>query len=296
MEKFVDGIIMKSLSGFYYVEAAGHIYECRARGIFRKKGQGTDAPLVGDRVNVCIPQTGMPMVDKVFERKNRLIRPPVANIDILVIVISTADPAPNAFVIDKMIAICEGKSIEPVLVFTKNDLKCDDEIVNAYKSAGFTCFSVSPDDISQLDEIRSCMAGRVSAFAGNSGVGKSTLLNLLDSRLAQRTDEISKKLGRGKHTTRHVELFTLENGALIADTPGFSSLELEEEQIAEKENMWLCFREFEDFGNDCKFKDCAHVKEKDCAVKKALEDKKISQSRYESYLKLYEEAKGYSKW
>ena len=285
----IKGIIVKSLSGFYYVEAANQIYECRARGIFRKNEQ---SPLVGDGVLISVPKQGMPMVDKVLQRKNSLIRPPVANLDILFVVVSIVEPLPNTYVIDKLIAIAEHKDIEPVIIFTKSDLKTNDGLLDTYKNAGFTCFAISQEDTSEAESILNFMSGKISAFSGNSGVGKSTLLNLLDKNgIVRETSETSKKLGRGRHTTRHVELFEIAKDTLVADTPGFSSIELESQNIPQKEDAQYCFREFKDYIGSCKYRDCSHTKEKDCAVINAVEEGLISRGRYQNYLLLFEEAK-----
>ncbi|MEG6572223.1 ribosome small subunit-dependent GTPase A [[Clostridium] cellulosi] len=287
----IEGIIVKANSGFYYVKCDSGVIECRARGIFRKQ---KITPLVGDRVRIS--QTGdSGTVEEILPRKNSMIRPPVANIDILFIIVSTAEPEPNMLVIDKMIAAAEQKGIEPAVIVTKNDLKDGSDIVATYNKAGIKSFFASGITGEGIEELKSLICGHIGAFTGNSGVGKSTLLNRIDPSLSLSTGEISKKLGRGRHTTRLVELFET-CGGYIADTPGFSSLDTFKFEPILKEDLQYVFREFEPYINKCRFTGCSHTKETGCAVLEALKNGEIAPSRHKSYCEMYEEAKNIKAW
>ena len=238
-----EGLIVKATGGFYYVDAAGVLYECRARGVFRKQGV---SPLVGDRVTVEPAGESKGVVAKIMPRKNALVRPPLANVDTFAVVASVADPAPNTLVIDKLMAIACHKNISPILVVTKCDLGGPDALAGIYRTAGMPVFTVSKADGSGLDTLRQRLsAGGITAFSGNSGVGKSSLLNRLDGRLSIATGETSRKLGRGRHTTRHVELFRLNERTLVVDTPGFSSFDTAELNLELKKALPETFRDFE---------------------------------------------------
>lgn len=283
-----QGMIRKALSGFYYVHTQdGQILECRAKGIFRKEGI---SPLVGDEVQV---ENGV--ISRILPRKNQILRPPAANIDRAILVVSADKPQPNLLILDKLIAVCESKEIEPLLVFTKTDLADCSGLQEIYRQAGFLVFTSQPGQ-QDYSGLLTEMAGRLSVFIGNSGVGKSTLMNALIPELSLATAQISDKLGRGRHTTRHVELYELENGGLVADTPGFSSVEVEKYGYIHKEDLADCFREFRPYLGKCRFQNCSHRKEKDCAVLAALEAGEISRSRHESYCALYEEAMQIPEW
>ncbi|CDZ24401.1 putative ribosome biogenesis GTPase RsgA [[Clostridium] cellulosi] len=287
----IEGIIVKANSGFYYVKCDSGVIECRARGIFRKQ---KITPLVGDRVRIS--QTGdSGTVEEILPRKNSMIRPPVANIDILFIIVSTVEPEPNMLVIDKMIAAAEQKGIEPAVIVTKNDLKDGSDIVATYNKAGIKSFFASGITGEGIEELKSLICGHIGAFTGNSGVGKSTLLNRIDPSLSLSTGEISKKLGRGRHTTRLVELFET-CGGYIADTPGFSSLDTFKFEPILKEDLQYVFREFEPYINKCRFTGCSHTKETGCAVLEALKNGEIAPSRHKSYCEMYEEAKNIKAW
>ncbi len=286
------GIILKSTGGFYYVEAADSVYECKARGIFRKKN---NSPKVGDKVKITVPSDGYCSIDEIYPRKNTLRRPPLSNIDILVIVVSTTEPAPNSLIIDKMTAAAVDNNIEPAVVISKSDLKSGKDLLEIYKKAGISAFEYSPDDKDSVKEIKDYLSGRISAFTGNSGVGKSTLLNALYPELKLETGEISEKLGRGRHTTRTVELFKTDSG-YVADTPGFSTVDLERYNMIDKDNIKFCFPEFKDYLTSCQFNSCSHTCEKGCAILKAVEDGIISESRHQSYVAMYNEVKDIKEW
>ena len=287
------GILTKCIGGFYYVEVADTVYTCKARGSFRKEGI---SPVAGDLVEISVQEDGSGTVDTVFPRRNVLLRPPVANVDLLVVVVSVTAPVPNFQVIDKMIAIAEQKEIEPVLVINKTDLKDGADVARIYRNAGFDCFEVSALQPQTVKPLFERLQGKVSAFTGNSGVGKSSILNALDPALAIETGEISQKLGRGRHTTRCATLFHIGTG-LIVDTPGFSSLDVSlVEETLDKEQLFYCFREFGEYFAKCRFSSCAHVNEPGCAVRAAVEGEKIAPSRYESYVALYEQLKTKKEW
>ena len=283
-----NGIIIKCLGGLYSVESPDGIYECKARGVFRNRGI---SPCVGDRVTV---EDGV--ITEIADRKNCIIRPPLANLDQLIFIVSTCEPAPNYLILDKFIAIAEYKGITPVVVITKTDLGDSSPIHEIYGGIGIDVVEVKYDDEASVEAVRKLLTGKISAFTGNSGAGKSTLLNAVDPTLNIATGEISKKLGRGRHTTRHAELYKLAGGGYIADTPGFSTFETNRYDIIRKEELAGCFREFEGLTDKCRFRDCAHVCEKGCAVVEAVERGEISKSRHESYKTMYEEAKQLKEW
>ncbi len=288
----LDGIIIKGIGGFYYVEAAGEIYECKARGVFRKSGI---KPLAGDRVSISINENAENTIDEIYERSSLLQRPPVANVDRLFIVSSVCEPKPVLLIIDRLTALAVNKGIEPIVVFTKNDLESADEYVAIYKKAGIRAFSVSCVTGEGVESVKSELKNHISAFCGNSGVGKSSLLNVIDPDLALKTGEISDKLGRGRHTTRHSELFKVEGG-YVADTPGFSSFETEETELILKEDLPYSFKEFERYLGQCKFSSCLHTKDKGCRIIQAVEDGDIPASRHESYCSMMEQAKNIKEW
>ena len=288
-----SGIILQSIGGFYYVETADAVYECKARGAFRKEGI---TPLSGDRVTVSVQGDGVGVLEEILESRNRLLRPPVANLDCLAIVVSVTDPKPNLFLLDKMIALAEDNAIEPIVVITKSDLDDTAMLEAVYRQAGFPLFVVTNTDAESVIPLKAFLKGKITAFTGNSGVGKSSLLNLIDPALHRETGEISKKLGRGRHTTRSVVLFPWSDGGYLADTPGFSALDLERTQPIDKERLFDCFREFSPYFGACRFTGCSHIHEPDCAVRAAVKAGEISPSRYESYVNLYKEAEQRKPW
>lgn len=284
---------MKSIGGFYYVRCGDTEYECKARGSFRKSG---NSPVVGDRVSISVPDDGYCAIEEIHPRKNKLKRPALANIDALVIVCSTVDPYPNYNIINKMTAVAVNNEMQPVLVVTKNDLKKNgDEIAEIYRKAHMPVFQCSPDKTDETEKLLCFLKGKVSAFTGNSGVGKSTLLNLLFPQLALQTGKISEKLGRGKHTTRVVELFDLD-GCFVADTPGFSTVDLQRYEMIDKNRLQYCFPEFENYLGECQFISCSHTCEKGCRILKALSDGEICKSRHDSYVAMYNEVKDIKHW
>ncbi|MBE6772408.1 MAG: ribosome small subunit-dependent GTPase A [Ruminococcaceae bacterium] len=287
-----EGIIIKGIGGFYYVEAAGEIFECKARGVFRKSGI---KPLAGDRVTISVNDNAENTIDEIHERSSVLVRPPVANVDRLFIVSSVCEPKPVLLIIDRLTALAVNKGIEPIVVFTKKDLEPADEYVEIYKKAGIRAFAVSCVTGECVDAVKAELNGHISAFCGNSGVGKSSLLNAIDPSLSLKTGEISEKLGRGRHTTRHSELFRVDGG-YVADTPGFSSFETEENEIILKDDLPYAFKEFEPYIGQCKFTSCLHVKDKGCRILQAVEDGEIPVSRHESYCFMMEEAKNIKEW
>ena len=289
----MQGRILKATGGFYYVLSDAVLYECRARGLFRKTGV---SPLVGDWVEIEETGEEKGYATRILDRKNSLLRPPLANLDQLFLVVSVADPQPNLLVLDKLIAIAEHKKIEPLLIVTKTDLGEWETLAALYEKAGFQVFCTGLDQDSDLAMLRRSMEGKISAFCGNSGVGKSSLLNRIDSRLDLSTAQISQKLGRGRHTTRHVQLYPVSGGGYIADTPGFSSMDLERYEVILKEQLQYCFREFGPHLNQCRFTGCSHTKEKGCAVLAAMKEGEIASSRHDSYCTLYEAAKNIKEW
>ena len=291
--KTLNGTIIKGIGGFYYVEAADEIYECKARGVFRKEKL---SPLVGDKVTISINENAENTIYEIMPRKNALTRPPVVNINNLIIVVSTVEPKPSTLVIDKLIAVAEHKNIEPIIVITKSDLASAQEIFDIYTLAGFKTIIVSNETKDGVDEVKAVLKDKISALTGNSGVGKTSLLNNLDETLALKTAQISKKLGRGRHTTRQAELYRVCDG-FVVDTPGFSSFEIDKSDIILKDELAYCFRDFSDYIERCKFyPSCTHTADKGCAVVEAVNEGKISKSRHNSYVQLYNEVKDIKEW
>ncbi len=286
----MQGIIFKGIGGFYYVKAENNlIYECKARGIFRKE---KIKPMIGDRVEIEIIDDTHGNIEKIMERKSQLIRPPVSNIDLLVVVIATTNPEPDFYFIDKLLVMAESRGIKPLLCVNKTDISSAQKIKEIYKNTGYPVFEACAKESNLPDDLYNYLEGKTTAFAGLSGVGKSSLLNLLvDDDLE--TGAISDKIQRGKHTTRHVELFELKNGGYVLDTPGFSSFEAE---IMTPQELSDYFPEMSEFKYGCRFSGCAHINEPDCIVKNAVKDSFISQSRYESYCKMYDTLKQIKQW
>ncbi|MBR2039930.1 MAG: ribosome small subunit-dependent GTPase A [Clostridia bacterium] len=288
----MTGIIIKALSGFYYVKTDTEIYTCKARGSFRKSGV---SPLVGDRVEFSPMDDFTGTVESILPRKTQLKRPPVANIDKLFILSSFENPAPNTSVIDKLTVLARHAGIEPIIVFNKSDMGDFGEFERIYKNAGFKTFVLSALKGEGIEELKAELKDSISAFTGNSGVGKSSVLNAVLGEDVIATGDVSQKLGRGRHTTRHSEIYPLSFGGFVADTPGFSSIESGDDYSL-KENLVNCFWDFDDFKDDCRFASCSHTKEKDCAVINAVENGEIEESRWQSYLEIYEELKDLKDW
>lgn len=285
----MDGIIIKGIGGFYYVKVAdGTVYECKARGIFRKENV---KPYIGDKVEISV-QNGKGSIDKIHPRHSYLIRPPVANIDTLVIVVASAAPDPNVLLIDKLLVNCEISGIKPIICVNKTDVKSGEYIKAIYSKAGYPVISVSAVEERGFDELIPYIKDKTSAFAGLSGVGKSTILNLLTNS-SQETGEISGKISRGKHTTRHVELLELKYGGFVLDTPGFSSFEVNN---IKAQDLWQYFPEMQSYTDECRFKGCSHINEPDCVIKEKVSNGEISKSRYDSYIELYNQLKIIKEW
>ena len=288
-----EGRIQKALSGFYYVDTGSEILTCRARGKFRKEGV---SPLVGDRVEVRELGGGEGFVEKILPRRNAFSRPAVANIDQLVVIASAAIPRTDPFLIDRVAAIAALKGCEVIVLLNKCDLDRADGLYSIYRAAGFQTLRVSAETGEGLEELKPLIAGKLSAFTGNSGVGKSSILNALDPAFHLQVGEISEALGRGRHTTRHVELYRLACGAEVMDSPGFSSFETEELNLELKRRLPETFPDFGPYLDGCRFVGCSHTKEKGCAVLEAVRRGDIQKSRHNSYLRLYEELKPLKDW
>lgn len=288
-----EGRIQKALSGFYYVDTGSEILTCRARGKFRKEGV---SPLVGDRVEVRELGGGEGFVEKILPRRNAFSRPAVANIDQLVVIASAAIPRTDPFLIDRVAAIAALKGCEVIVLLNKCDLDRADGLYGIYRAAGFQTLRVSAETGEGLEELKPLIAGKLSAFTGNSGVGKSSILNALDPAFHLQVGEISEALGRGRHTTRHVELYRLACGAEVMDSPGFSSFETEELNLELKRRLPETFPDFGPYLDGCRFVGCSHTKEKGCAVLEAVRRGDIQKSRHNSYLRLYEELKPLKDW
>ena len=285
------GTIFKALSGFYYVETGNGAVECRARGRFRLEGT---APLVGDRVEFSAAGLGKGTITQVLDRKNAFVRPPIANIDIMVIVASAAIPVTEPYLIDRLTAIAIKNCCEPVICINKLDLDPADRLFDIYSAAGFRTVRTSAATGEGMEELVGIIRGAVCAFTGNSGVGKSSILNTIEPDFRIAVGDVSKKLGRGRHTTRHVELYRLSCGAVVADTPGFSAYD--PDSLASKEGLALLFPDFGAYLGDCRFLDCAHQKEPGCKVLEAVRDGRLQETRWESYSRLYEQALERKEW
>ena len=292
MTQKTNGRIVRSLSGFYDVRTPLGLITCRARGILRKEGH---SPLTGDMVEISV-EKGRGMVEKILPRKNHFIRPAVANVDALVVFAANVNPVTEPFLIDRVAAIAGDQNVPVYLCVNKCDLDPAQDLVRIYRHAGFPVIRTSAETGEGVAELRALLEGKLTAFTGNSGVGKSSILNRLSPELHLETGEVSEKLGRGRHTTRHVELYQLSENTYVADTPGFSSFDTDQMELILKENLQYAFPDFGRFLGKCRFDDCSHRKEPDCAVRSAVEAGEIEKSRYESYLKLYEKSSQIKLW
>lgn len=289
----MNGIVLKAISGFYYVDCKGKIYECKARGSFRKAGV---SPVVGDRVEITVTDDSHGILEKIDERYNLIQRPLIANIDKLIIVSSYITPAPDALMIDRLSALAIYHKIEPIIVFNKCDMGDFSKWYETYKNAGFKTYIVSARDNIGIEELKSELKECICAFAGNSGVGKSSIINMVFGEEKLKTGDVSEKLGRGRHTTRHTELFSHNLGGYIADTPGFSSVEDENLTYDFKINLENCFPEFSEYIYNCRFTGCTHTCEKGCAVMNAVKEGSVALSRHESYVSMYNSMKDIKQW
>ena len=288
----VTGRIIRSLSGFYDVQIPGKVISCRARGILRKEG---NSPLTGDMVEITV-ERGKGMVEKILPRRNSFVRPAVANVDALVVFAANVNPITEPFLIDRVAAIAGDQEVQVVLCINKCDLDPAVDLVRIYEHAGFSVICTSAETGEGVEQLRQLIRGKLTAFTGNSGVGKSSILNRLCPELNLPTGEVSEKLGRGRHTTRHVELYALDEDTYVADTPGFSSFDTDQMDVILKENLQYAFPDFGRYIGDCQFRDCSHRKEPGCAVCAALEAGEIEKTRYDSYLRLYDKASQINLW
>ena len=289
----IAGRIVKALSGFYYVLTDdGELLECKARGRFRKE---RITPLVGDFVEIS-RENNKGMIENILPRKNCFVRPAVANLDLLIVMASHVIPVTEPFLIDRITAIAGNQNVPVLICINKCDASAEDTLFSIYTKAGYDVIKTSAVTGEGVDTLREKINGKIVAFTGNSGVGKSSVLNALDNGLGLKTGEVSLHLGRGRHTTRHIELFRLSDDTYVADTPGFSSFDTDQMEVVLKENLQYAFPDFSPFLGRCQFHDCAHLKEPGCSVRRALEAGAIHPSRYDSYVKLYEKAKDIKLW
>ncbi|MDQ0159140.1 ribosome small subunit-dependent GTPase A [Alkalibacillus salilacus] len=284
----VQGKIMRALSGFYDVMVDDHVYRCKGRGLFRKQ---KITPLVGDDVDITLEEDGTGTIIDIEKRQHELVRPPIANVDQAIVVTSTVDPDFNPLLLDRFLVLIEHKQLDAVVVFTKDDLLTDEDrqtieyYRQAYEQIGYPIVQTSNKPTKLTNQLKPYLSNKTSVIAGQSGVGKSTLLNQMDESLNIETNDISQSLGRGKHTTRHVELYSLGDG-LVADTPGFSALDFDELSLGDLRHS---FPEFLDYEDACKFRGCYHINEPKCAVKQAVSEGHIEEFRYQHYQQFFEE-------
>lgn len=292
MSKMQTGRILRSISGFYDVQTPQGIVTCRARGILRRGGS---SPLTGDMAEISV-ERGKGMIERILPRKNGFIRPAVANIDALIVFAANVNPVTEPFLIDRVAAIAGDQEVQVILCINKCDLDPAVDLQRIYTNAGFPVICASAETGEGVEELRNLICGKLTAFTGNSGVGKSSMLNCLCPELALPTGEVSEKLGRGRHTTRHVELYRLDADTYVADTPGFSSFDTDQMEVILKENLQYAFPDFGAHIGKCQFHDCTHRAEPGCAVREALKAGEIEITRYESYLQLYEKASQIKPW
>ncbi len=286
------GRIVRSLSGFYDVQTPAGVVTCRGRGSLRR---GRECPLTGDMVEITV-EGGKGMVERILPRKNSFIRPAVANVDALVVFAANVNPVTEPFLIDRVAAIAGDQGVEVYICINKCDLDPAVDLERIYTRAGFPVIRASAQTGEGVAQLRSLLSGKLTAFTGNTGVGKSSMLNALCPGLELATGQVSQKLGRGRHTTRHVELFALDENTYVADTPGFASFDTEQMEIILKENLQYAFRDFAPYLGACQFHDCSHRAEPGCAVRQAVEAGEIEASRYKSYLQLYDQYSRIKEW
>ena len=292
MTKTSTGRIIRSLSGFYEVRTPEATVTCRARGSLRRTNE---SPLTGDLVEISV-EKGKGMVEKILPRRNQFVRPAVANVDALVVFAANTNPVTEPFLIDRVAAIAGDQEVDVILCDNKCDIDPAEDMIRIYTHAGFRVIAASAETGEGVEELRTAIRGKLTAFTGNSGVGKSSILNRLCPELKLPTGEVSEKLGRGRHTTRHVELYDLGEETYVADTPGFSSFDTDQMDVILKENLQYAFPDFQRHIGSCQFRDCTHRKEPGCAVRIALEAGEIEHTRYDSYLRLYEKAEQIKQW
>ena len=292
MMKKQTGRIIRSLSGFYDVQTPEGTVICRGRGSLRRGGE---SPLTGDMVEISA-EKGKGMVEKLLPRSNRFVRPAVANVDALVIFAANVNPVTEPFLIDRVAAIAGDQEVPVYICINKCDLDPAVDLVRIYTHAGFPVIRASAETGEGVEELRKLLAGKLTAFTGNTGVGKSSMLNALCPELALATGEVSEKLGRGRHTTRHVQLYCLGEDTFVADTPGFSSFDTEQMDVLLKENLQYTFPDFAPYLGQCQFHDCSHRREPGCCVRRAVDAGEIEKTRYDSYLRLYEKAEQVKLW
>ena len=289
----MEGIIIKALSGFYTVRTSEGDLTCKARGKFRLDGT---SPLVGDKVSCAREKDGSGRIEQIHRRRNCFIRPAVANIDALVFVASNVNPVTDPFLVDRVSVIAAEADCELILCVNKTDLDLGLKLRQDFSRAGFPVYATSAETGEGIETLRNALRGKIVAFTGNSGVGKSSLLNRLLPGADLPTAEVSEKLGRGKHTTRHVELFRLGEDSYAADTPGIASFEIELMKPIAKENLQYDFPDFSDYIGKCRFPDCSHRKEPGCKIREAVDAGILVESRYRSYLRLYEQSSQFKDW
>lgn len=290
--KIVTGRIIRSLSGFYDVQTEQGVFTCRGRGSLRRSGE---SPLTGDVVCITV-EDGRGMVERILPRRNRFVRPAVANVDALVVFAANVNPVTEPFLIDRVAAIAGDQEVPVYICVNKCDLDPGVDLVRIYQKAGFPVIRASAESGEGVQELKSLISGKLTAFTGNTGVGKSSMLNALCPGLSLATGEVSEKLGRGRHTTRHVELYALDEDTFVMDTPGFSSFDTEQMDILLKENLQYAFPDFGKYLGQCQFHDCSHRAEPGCRVRQAVESGAVEQTRYDSYLRLYEKAEQIKLW
>ena len=281
----VEGTIVKSISGYYYVPIDGKLIECRARGKFRNTSM---IPLVGDRVELSYDSNLKGIIEKIQERKNSFIRPSIANIDQFVFIAANSNPITDPYLIDRVSVIAEHSNCDIIICINKTDLNIADNLYDIYTKTRYKVIKTSAKSGEGLSDLKESLEGKISCFTGDSGVGKSSILNCLLPELNIKVNDVSEKLGRGKHTTRHVELYQLDKCSFVADTPGFASFDVNMIADIDKTELQFCFNEFKPYIGNCRFDDCHHINEPNCAVLNAVKNKEISVSRHESYKRLFD--------